>query len=183
MNRRSTRERRYVPKSCIESAELLIQTYAKYSSLDTTSVRQMMNQWNIKQKDDTVVVGPNVIAYFGGDTPRTLNISQNNNLLGDAAGLTDFNFNQRLEVGEGLIAIKTTPGDHNSSYNMHLGAVIESEPGKITLSNMMEVRGISVKPDVLQTITITEPDQFRREFGFSEEDFALGKLVAEREPV
>lgn len=134
---------RSVPRSCIESAEYIMQC----------NYHGMALQWAAGASQT-----PSVYAYFGGGFE--INISATPNFHEDPAvrGLADYDFKGLPLVGEGLICLNKTAKD--LPYNMHLGAVLARNGTTALLSNMMEVPGISVAMVMPDTIEINAPAEF-----------------------
>jgi len=158
---RSIRGSKKVPKSCIESAEYIIQCYANGGLLD----------WAAGVDRD-----PHVYATFGD---RKYNISAEENFHQKAEGTTNYKFDALPAEGSGLICLNKTSGD--LGYNMHLGAVVAVNPeeGKILISNMMEAAHVAVSLATIEVIEISSPEEFIVA-NFGEEglgQYALGILT------
>lgn len=151
-----------VPKSCIESAEYIIQCIAQNSIL----------KYNYQE-----IRSPDVVAVFGH---RRFNITRDADIQNDAEGITDYDFSCCLpEVGEGIILLNKTKSD--KKYNMHLGAVVARDSNKALISHMMENPKGKVVLAELETIEISCPEDFRTAtFGpYGYRGYAIGKLEAQ----
>lgn len=140
---RGTRGKRAVPNSCIESAEYIIQCYAKGAILD----------WEAGASRK-----PHVYATFGN---KRFNISETENFHLLASGIKDFDFKGTLPgEGSGIICLNKTSED--LGYNMHLGAVVavDTEAKKILISNMMEPAHMAVKMKTIDYIELASPEEF-----------------------
>lgn len=161
LSSRGTRGSKKVPKSCIESAEYIIQCYANGKLLD----------WKAGESRS-----PHVYGYFGN---KTINISDTADFHLSAAGLKDYDFKDSLpNEGQGLICLNKTKDDLD--YNMHLGAVVAVNPeeGKVLISNMMEQAHIAVSLTTIEYIEISSVSDFiTTNFGDDGADkYALGLL-------
>ena len=155
----SGRLRNPVPRSCIESAEYVIQCIAS----------RMLLEWSANQARD-----PHVEAHFGNGV--TIDITAKENFQDSAEGLTDYPFTGLPQVGEGIICLNKTKTD--LYYNMHLGAVIARSGDRALLTNMMEAPHIAVMKAVIEPIEIGTADEFRSQNLAESRHFALGLLRA-----
>lgn len=150
------------PRSCIESAEYLIQCIAAGKKL----------AWAGANKTIT----PHVIAEFGDGV--TIDISAEVNFSDTARPqLKDYEFPDGLpQIGQGLICLRRVPSEEG--YAMHLGAVIAvGEGGDVArISNMMEAASVKVEFATPQTIDIGSVEAFRSDNGLDDSEYALGIL-------
>jgi hypothetical protein len=161
-----------VPRSCIESAEFIIQTFHERDPAD----------W---QPDQTAK--PNIYAHWGEG--GVINITEAPKVVDELSGKKPLPFKPRKEggydefsLGLGLMLGNVTKKDMKGTYNMHLGAVVachvdrkaaiysdESEPDKaedIKLINPWRIKGIQ------------KPDEFRGDTYKDENIYKLGLLLA-----
>lgn len=149
-----------VPRSCIESAEYVIQSIAEGRRLE----------WRAGETRE-----PHVIAHFKGVT-IDITATPDFHRRREIAGVEDYSFTSLPEIGEGLICVNKTGED--LAYNMHLGAVVARDDDRALISNMMEEVGMSVMMVILQTIEIGSPYDFRsRNFSGIDDKYALGLLT------
>lgn len=149
-----------VPRSCIESAEYIIQSISANKLLPWTKAGEART--------------PHVFARFGDS--KSINISDTAEFQNQAVGLKDYGFTSLPAIGQGLICLNNTTKD--LGYNMHLGAVVAADTGKILISNMMEPFGKVVKLTALDTIEVTDVGSFRSSAFDTESDkYALGLLT------
>jgi hypothetical protein len=147
-----------VPRSCIESAEFIIQCYVAGHILS----------WQRLQSRE-----PHIIALFGGGKSYNVTDTQDfHNLV--VSGLEDYHFTSMPTVGEGLICVNKT--SEQLDYNMHAGAVIGVFEDETLISNMMEPFGVPVNLTTLQTISIRTPQDFRSLNLDDADKYALGLL-------
>jgi hypothetical protein len=121
-------EDRQLPKSCIES---------------TCHAMQCIGQitWYPWEDAETTTNGPGVWAAFGN---KFICISRVSDLPDVLTGVTDFSpsylggasFAAVMCVGRGLILANSKSS--NQKFNMHLGAVIDSQDGIFTITDMSE---------------------------------------------
>ena len=139
---RGIRGSKKVPKSCIESAEYIIQCYANGKLLD----------WKAGDSRE-----PHVYAHFGN---KSINISDTANFHLSASGLKDYAFTGLPVEGQGLICLNKTKKD--LGYNMQLGAVVavNAEDGKVLISNMMEQAHMAVSLTTIEYIEISSVTEF-----------------------
>lgn len=149
-----------VPRSCIESAEYIIQSIAEGRRLE----------WRSGETRE-----PHVIAHFK-DVTIDITATPDFHRSRDVAGVEDYRFAALPEIGQGLICVNKT-GDE-LGYNMHLGAVVARDDDRALISNMMEEVGIAVMMVILHTIEIGSPYEFRsRNFSGIDDKYALGLLT------
>jgi len=160
-----------VPRSCIESAEFIIQTLRGREPTD----------WQPGQSAQ-----PNIYAHWGEG--GVINISKSEDVVDQLSGKKALPFNEREEGGYyeftqglGLMIGNVAEKDTKDRYNMHLGAVVanhvdylaaiysdESEPDKdedIVLINPWRIKGIQ------------KPDEFRGDTYKDENIYKLGLLL------
>ena len=148
-----------VPRSCIESAEYIIQSIYATKRLPWSKAGEARE--------------PSVNAHFGGG--KSIDISKTPDFHKSALGLKDYPFTALPGIGQGLICLNNTKDD--LGYNMHLGGVVATDTGKVLISNMMEPFGVSVTLVTLTTIEITNVADFRTDnFGSDAGKYALGLL-------
>lgn len=147
-----------VPKSCIESAEYIMQCIANKAVLP----------WSVGQTRN-----PHVVAYFGKGVAIDITATPDFHL--GAEGLEDYPFTSLPNVGEGLVCLNRTKSD--LGYNMHFGAVLARSGDAALVSNMMEAFGVKVVMAIPDTIEISSPDKFRSDnFHVDSAKYALGLL-------
>ena len=149
-----------VPKSCIESAEYIIQCYHA----------QKILPWAAGQSR-----APHVYAEFGN---KTFNISDTQDFHNSAAGITDYDFGDSLPAeGQGIICLNKTGADLTSDggYNMHLGAVVATGDGAVLISNMMEAAHVAVSSGTIQVMEIAKAEDFLEQLGDGD-TYAIGLL-------
>jgi hypothetical protein len=148
-----------IPRSCIESAEYIIQCLAAGGLLG----------WAEGQERT-----PHVIACFGNNV--TFNITTQENFHTDPRcnGLVDYAFNGQLPaIGQGLILLNKTGADQ--PFNMHLGAVIATARNRVKISDVSENGPVAMianwETKVLNTI-----EDFRGD-DYPANNFAIGLLT------
>lgn len=151
-----------IPQSCIEGAEYIIQSIK-------------LGDYALSWAEGTTRK-PHVLAVFGGNVQ--FNISNDPDIQNDSrcSTLTDYSFGSGPDIGQGIILLNKTK--KNKSFNMHLGAVVAVEGGKIYMSNVAE-SGTVVMVKNWDVLAISKAEDFRTSNGFSDKSFAIGLLKPE----
>lgn len=170
-----------LPKSCIQSAEHVIQVYYHYlktvqpGKRPRTPTKQPQPPCSDNHTDNYITYGC-VYGLFGDN--RSINISETENFHESTEGFTDYPFEegQLPQVGQGLILVNKTTED--AGYNMHLGAVLGVSSDGLIMTDYNELESGVVNLNLLtynNTVKIKHVDDFRGQ-NYQQKQFALGLL-------
>ncbi len=158
------------PKSCIESAEFVLQTFHGRTPPD----------WAPDQDSK-----PRIYAHFGDG--GVINITESENVVDELTGKKELPFPQRdgggyeaFTLGVGLIIGNVSEDDDNEEvcYNMHLGAMVAMHVKckAAIISDVSEDGDVKlVKP--WRVVGIMNPDDFRGETYKNKDIYKIGLLL------